>query len=99
MLSQLNLPAITYGDAQRATITTSSIPLRLARSVGRTMSATMGGRFASANVIHIRGVDGIEQAQGITDGVKNILAVYVRKLPKGDFNHYLVNVQQANEWI
>jgi hypothetical protein len=50
-------------------------------------------------VIHLRGLDGIEQAQGLPQGARDLLAMHVRTLPPGESNHYIVNKQLADEWI
>jgi len=94
----IGLPSLTAGLPQKVTLDTH-VPLPppggyLPRSTTRTLGA--GG--ASVRVVHIRGVDGIEQAQGIPEGVRRLLALHVRTLPKGESDHYVVNIQQAMEW-
>jgi len=48
--------------------------------------------------VHIRGYDGIEQAQGIPEGVKTLLKIHVMALEPGESDHYLINPQLAVQW-
>src|SRR5579872_891729 len=67
----------------------------------RTVTASGQGVTASAPILHIRGLDGIQQAQAqnlIPKTVADILAMHVRALPAGQSDHYMVNPQLALEW-
>jgi len=85
------LPQMSYGTPQPFTF-----QLPTPGPVGaRSQQRSIGG----ATVAHVRGVDGLEQVQGIPDGVKNLLGIHVRALPAGESDHYIINVAQAQEWI
>jgi len=95
-VTQWALPTISAG--------TPHPPARVpAQNVGRwnsrSLAGAAGGRPGGSEVIHLRGVDGIEQAQGIPEGVRNLLLMHVRTLAPGESNHYIVNRQLAEEWI
>ena len=68
------------------------------RGLGRFDTRTVSGGSGSATLLHLRGLDAIEQAQGLPDGARRLLAMHVRTLPAGDSNHYIVNPQLAQEW-
>lgn len=86
------LPTISYGTPHP--ITSKGGPVSELRAP-RWQQRSLGG----ATVAHVKGVDGLEQVQGIPDGVKNLLGIHVRALPAGESDHYIINVAQAQEWI
>ncbi|HLB88295.1 MAG TPA: hypothetical protein VJK29_11640 [Terriglobales bacterium] len=96
--TQFVLPTISAGAPQPA-------PRATVQQVGRWSSrsgvgAGAGlGRAGGNEIIHLRGVDGIERAQRIPEGARNLLLMHVRTLPPGESNHYIVNRQLAEEWI
>jgi hypothetical protein len=48
--------------------------------------------------MHIRGLDGIQKAEGLPDGVKELLMMHVKTLGPGESDHYMVNLDLANVW-
>ncbi|MGI8496711.1 MAG: hypothetical protein ACR2OG_03885 [Gemmatimonadaceae bacterium] len=90
------MPAISYGAPQPHTL---ARPAKLERSHARQVSAQIGGRNATASILHLRGLDGIEKAPGLNDGARRLLEMHIRTLGAGEPNHYLVNTQLAEEWI
>ena len=77
------LPQLSYGTPQPAPSGPRGMPARWE---------------ASGTYMHIRGYDGIEQAQGLPEGVKTLLKIHVMALEPGEPDHYLVNPQLALEW-
>src|ERR1700682_5479752 len=86
------LPTMSYGTPHP--ITLQDFP-PIGPGVARSQQRMIGG----AIVAHVRGVDGLEQVQGLPEGVKNLLAIHVRTLPAGESDHYIINVAQAQQWI
>ncbi|HYA24966.1 MAG TPA: hypothetical protein VEF05_12440 [Terriglobales bacterium] len=100
LLSNAPLPVMTLGDPRPVQVTQGPapiLPLR-GRAESRTNTGTVGGRPVSAAVVHVRGVDGLENVSGLPEGVKTLLSLHVRKLPAGESDHYIINVTQAQEW-
>ena len=64
----------------------------------RSITTSFGGRNVTAPILHLRGLDGIEHAQGLPDGVRRLLEMHVRTLRPGEPNHYMVNTQLAADW-
>jgi hypothetical protein len=99
LLSRAPLPTVTVGDFRPAQkLQLAPVPVLRGRAEAKTLTGTFGGRPVSAAVIHLRGVDGIEKSSGLPEGVKILLSLHVRKLPKGESDHYIINVAQAQEW-
>ncbi|HYL13974.1 MAG TPA: GH25 family lysozyme [Terriglobales bacterium] len=77
------LPQLSYGTPQPAPSGPRGMPARWE---------------SHGTYMHIHGYDGIEQAQGIPEGVKTLLKIHVMALEPGQSDHYLVNPQLALEW-
>ena len=90
------IPALGYGAAHAPDARPA---FGTARWEKRTVSATVRGRNTSAPVLHLRGLDGIEKAPGLPDGARRLLEMHVRTLRPGEPDHYMVNVQLAEQWI
>lgn len=99
-LSNAPLPVMTLGDPRPVQVTRgpAPIPAPRARAESRTNTGTVSGSPVSATVVHVRGVDGIENVSGLPEGVKTLLSMHVRQLPAGESDHYIINVAQAQEW-
>lgn len=69
------------------------------RFSSRSVAGTLAGQVLNGQVMHLRGLDGIEQSQGLPQGAKNLLLMHVRKLAAGESDHYIVNPQLAAQWI
>jgi hypothetical protein len=69
-----------------------------ARWETRTVTAEVAGKSTSANILHLRGLDGIQQAQGLPDAARDFLIMHVKTLPAGSSDTYVVNLDLANEW-
>ena len=95
----LALPSVGYGTPQTVSPTTPRVAGPLPRFEARTVRATIAGRVMTSNIIHLRGLDGIEQAPGIPDGARRLLEMHVRKLQAGEPDHYIVNLDLANQWL
>lgn len=89
------MPTLGYGTPRPMTTGRTLSPVRWD---ARTVSAAVGGRTSNTTLLHLRGLDGIERAQGLPDGVRRLLEMHVRTLRPGEPDHYLVNVKLAEEW-
>ena len=52
-----------------------------------------------SNLVHLRGIQGIRQATGISDATKDFLLMHARALPPSEVDNYVVNPQAAEEWF
>ena len=96
----LILPAVTYGTPQPASrLRAPAADLQLPRYDSRVIAARIGGVSRSATIVHLRGLDGIEQAPGLPDGLRRLLKMHVRTLPIGESDHYVVNLDLAKAWF
>jgi hypothetical protein len=90
------LPTLSLGQPYQApagrTVSTARVQRRL-------INASIGGRTQTSEIVSLRGRKGIEQATGIPPGVKTLLEIHVRTLPRGAPATYIVNTQLAAEWI
>lgn len=82
----ISFGAPTFVNAKRGT----SLP-----SIG---SAATISRVNS-DVIHLRGIEGIRQAQGLSDGAKDLLILHASTLPPAEIDHYIVNRTLAQQWL
>jgi hypothetical protein len=99
-------PTIGFGvpiphtsDSRRvAAVASAEIPA--ARFHNRTVSASFAGRQVTRTVVHLYGLDGIENApSSVPDGVRRLLEIHARKTAPGEQTHYIVDPQLAQEWI
>ena len=90
------IPALAYGAAHAPDARPT---FGAARWEKKTVSATVRGRSTTAPILHLRGLDGIEKAPGLPDGARRLLEMHVRTLRPGEPDHYMVNVQLAEQWI
>lgn len=90
------IPALSFGTPHAP-----DAPVRVERARwDKTMvSAVVRGRNTSAPILHLRGLDGIEKAPGLPDGARRLLEMHIRTLRPGEPDHYIVNVQLAEEWL
>lgn len=86
------LPTMSYGTPHPITLQEAPV---LGLRGPRSQQRSIGG----VTIAHVRGVDGLEQVQGVPNGIKNLLAIHVRTLPAGESDHYIINVAQAQDWI
>jgi hypothetical protein len=96
-------PRLSFGTPQPIASITSPVAVRLVtptttRWEARTLTAVVAGKSASANIVHLHGLDGIEQAQGLPDAARAFLILHVKQLPAGAADGYIVNLDLANEW-
>ncbi len=93
------LPVITLAAAvpERTPASSTFNPNR-PRVEARTLTATVNGKSTSAHITHIHGLDGVEQAQGLPDGVKELLLMHVKTLGAGESADYMINTDLAAEW-
>ncbi len=64
-----------------------------------TLTASFGGRQVTRTVLHLRGLDGIENApNSVPDGVRRLLEIHARKTPAGEHTHYIVDPVIAQQW-
>ena len=100
-------PTISFGDPiphtsnsrRLAEISAAAIPA--VRFQSRTLAASLGGRqVAQRPVLHLYGLDGIENApSSLPDGVRRLLEIHARKTAPGEQTHYIVDPQIAQDWI
>jgi hypothetical protein len=96
-------PKLSYGTPEPVPSISSPVAVRLltpgtTRWEARTLTATVAGKSTSANIIHLHGLDGIEQAQGLPAAARDFLILHVKQLPAGAADGYIVNLDLANEW-
>jgi len=99
--SQYCVPILNAGTPEQVSTTMSSMLTRgqpPARWEARTVTAVVGGKTTTANILHLRGLDGIQEAQGLPDAARDFLILHVKALPAGESDNYIVNVDLANEW-
>jgi len=71
-----------------------------ARFETRNVAAVIAGRQVQRSVLHLYGLDGIENApSSLPDGVRRLLEIHARKSPPGEHTHYIVDPVIAQEWI
>ena len=65
----------------------------------RTVPAVIGGRQVQRSVLHLYGLEGIENApSSLPDGVRRLLEIHARKTPAGEHTHYIVDPVVAQDW-
>ncbi|MGE0552092.1 MAG: hypothetical protein AB7R55_01555 [Gemmatimonadales bacterium] len=89
-------PSIAYGTPYKPT--TTRVP-SAARVQSRSVTGIVNGRSTTGTVVEVRGRKGIEQATGLSPGVRTLLGMHVRTLAVGEPATYLVNTQLAEQWI
>jgi hypothetical protein len=99
-LTQWVLPTVSYGAPHPPSPSSPGRALGpLGRFESRPVTALVGGKNVTATVLNLRGLNAIEQAPGLSDGVRRLLEMHVRTIPRGESDHYLVNTQLAEEWV
>jgi hypothetical protein len=94
----------TFGDSICAGTPykrTVAIAKTTSRFDARQVTATVNQQTVKGTILHLRGLDGIQQAlaQGlIPKTVGDILSMHVRALAAGESDHYLVNPDLALAW-
>src|SRR5947208_2549379 len=68
-------------------------------TAGDVKAGIVTAKSTSAQLIHVRGIAGIRQAQGIPEGARRLLEMHARTLRPGESNHYMINPQLAADWI
>jgi hypothetical protein len=97
--TQLSVMTLAMGTVQRsAAASPSAFSGTRPRFEARTLAAAVSGNATNAHIVHLRGLDGIEQAQGLPDGVKELLMMHVKTLAAGESDDYIVNTDLAGEW-
>ncbi|MGH7582016.1 MAG: hypothetical protein ACREL5_02170 [Gemmatimonadales bacterium] len=95
-------PSITYGTPQQpshAALAAAATVNLLPRYETRTIAANVNGHMVSNTILHVRGLDGIEQAPGLPEGARRLLKMHVRTLAPGESDQYIINVELANKWF
>src|SRR5882672_8076301 len=64
----------------------------------RRLTATVDGKPTEFEVLHLRGIKGIEGAQGLPDTAKQFLLAHARTLPPEEVAHYVVNRKLVEAW-
>lgn len=88
------LPSITYGTPRPATGAAEGGMSHLGAKVSR-----LGGGDATNNVVRLRGVQGIDEAQDLPEGAKRLLQIHVRTLGADEPSDYIVNTTLAAKWM
>jgi hypothetical protein len=63
------------------------------------VTARISGRDQSADVLMIRGLDGIEKAPGLNEDARTLLKMHVKTLRPGESNSYIVDPRAAEAWM
>ena len=95
----LNLPQVTYGEPFVVSRNSRSGELKGPRVEAQRVTARVAGREQSADVVMIRGLDGIEKATGVNENARKLLKMHVKTLRPGESNSYIVNPRAADEWM
>lgn len=95
----LNLPQVTYGEPIVVARNSRSGAPKGARVEAQRVTARVAGREQSADVVMIRGLDGIEKATGVNEDARKLLKMHVKTLRPGESNSYIVNPRAADEWM
>ncbi len=95
-IDPIRLPTISYGTPQPAQ-TAGRRPTDLSEL--RPVTTRIGGRDVTTKVLRLRGLAGIEQAQGLPDGARRLLAIHVRTLDPNQPHDYIVNTELAEQWM
>ncbi|PYM92433.1 MAG: hypothetical protein DME04_15440 [Candidatus Rokuibacteriota bacterium] len=64
----------------------------------RRLTTTIDGKPTDIEVLHLRGVKGIEGAQGLPDTAKQFLLAHARTLRPDEVAHYVVNRKLVEAW-
>jgi hypothetical protein len=101
------MPSISYGTPQPRTIADvaefNAAFVPGAAGAGekkgpRQLTTVVAGQNVSSKVLHLRGLDDIEQAE-LPDDAKRLLIMHVGKISAEQSDHYIVNPQLAEEWL
>lgn len=63
----------------------------------RRLSATVDGKATDVEVLHLRGLEGIEAAD-IPESAKAFLLTHAKTLPEDEVAHYVLNKKQIEAW-
>jgi len=72
-------------------------PQRSAQWESRRLSTTVDGKPVDLEVIHLRGIEGIEAAD-IPESAKAFFLTHAKTLPEDEVAHYVVSKKQIEEW-
>lgn len=96
----LALPSVTYGAPEPASkLRIPAAAVQLPRYDSRVLTTVIAGSNRSTTIVHLRGLDGIERAPDLPDGLRRLLKMHVRTLPIGESDHYIVNLDLAKAWF
>jgi hypothetical protein len=90
------LPTISYGPPQPRTTPRSKLSSRFDVT---TLTVPVAGKNVTGRVLNLRGLKAVEQAPDLDPGARRVLEMLVRRVPRGQSDHYIVNTQLAKEWI
>jgi hypothetical protein len=97
-------PSIGFGEPIPHTSSTRleairGIALPARRYESRSLTARYAGEQVSRTVLHLYGLEGIENAPSdLPDGVRRLLEIHARKTPAGQHTHYIVDPEVTREW-
>ncbi len=104
-VASVQAPTLSFGTpepvtpANRLTRLNASLVSRGTRYEIRQLRTTVGNRMVTKRVLHLAGLEGIENAPEILpDGVRRLLEIHARKTPKGQQTHYIVDPDVARDW-
>lgn len=87
------LPKVSIGTGP----VTRSAAKRGANWEARRVGTTVDGKRVDVEVIHLRGIDGIEAAD-IPEAAKAFFLTHAKALPPDEVAHYVVNKKQLEDW-
>ena len=96
--ASIALPSAAFGSPSPPPSASQVAVAMGARFASRRVTAMVGGKNVSSTLLHLRGLDGIEKAPGIPDGVRRLLEMHVRTLARGESDHYIINTELAEQW-
>jgi len=64
----------------------------------RRLNATVDGKPTEFEVLHLRGIKGIETADRLPDAARQFLLAHAGTLPPDDVGHYVVNLKLVEAW-
>jgi hypothetical protein len=86
----------------KVSVVTSSATRGVVRNAGdwqaRRVSAVVDGKPVDVEVLHLRGIRGIETAEGLPESAKQFLLAHARTLPPDDVAQYVVDKKMVERW-
>jgi hypothetical protein len=100
------LPTISYGAPQPRTLAeyaqvSAPVLAPSGKSASRQLMARVGGQNVTRKILHLRGLNDIEQADmsDLPEGAQRLLLMHIGKIAADQSDHYIVDAELAAEWL